>query len=151
MNTSSTILPPAAPHTDDEVLRRTASQIHAEKGNMGVASAHSDDSAGSLSDESDSESESTNYGSKSESGSVDEVSGSEPDDDGAQLSLEEVEEKMVGLFLPPSHENYGAGMAGELAATLNEMEETFMGEAKVAAPNTVETDLAAFYNETEMP
>ena len=150
MNTTSTILPPAAPHTEDELLRRTA-KIRAEKGAMGgAAAAPGDGSADSLSDESDAESESTNYGSKSESGSVDEASGSELGDDDAQLSLEEVEEKMVGLFLPPSHKDYGAGMAGELAATLNEMEETFMGEAKVAAPNTVETDLAAFYSGTEM-
>ena len=97
--------------------------------------------------DSGSDDDTTSYEGKStsDSGGASCCSSASDDDDLAasgevSMTAFEAEEKMVSLFLPPQHAEFASAEASALTETLNEIEEEFMSNAKVAAPNTAEAD-----------
>jgi len=64
-----------------------------------------------------------------------------------QLKLEE---QMASLFLSPSDVGFDDKKASFLSSTLNEIEEKFLASTCVAAPNTTEAELAAFFGATSI-
>lgn len=146
MNTS-TILPPTAPAVEEKFLQGMARKAQSSAGN------NSPSDSGSGSDDDDT----TSYEGKStsDSGGASCCSSASDDDDLAasgevSMTAFEAEEKMVSLFLPPQHAEFASAEASALTETLNEIEEEFMSNAHVAAPNTAEAELIAFYHGTEM-